>query len=594
MSASVIQRTLGAAALLIAAAVSPFNATGAGSGQGPARAATTGAPAAGRVPAASEAGRPGGRLVAALRAEPKTFNPLVASDAPSKEVIWRTAADLIHINRETQQTEPALATAWRVSPDGLHYTLDLRRDVRFSDGHPFDADDVVFSFTAYLDEKVDAPQRDLFIVGGKPIVVRKLGPYSIAVDLAAPYAAAERLFDGVAMLPRHQLESAYRAGQLASAWGLDAPAASVVGLGPFRLKEYRPGERVTVERNPHFWKKDRAGVALPYLDEITWRVIPTDDAQVIRFQSGELDLLTRVMPQYVTALAGRAAAGGYELHDLGASLEYNFLFFNLGETQRLALAHDVRFRQAVSLAIDRAAIARLVFGTRATPIWGHVTPGNKVWINRAIASPARAPERARTLLQAAGCSWAADGTLLDSRGAPVTITVLAAAGNSVMTETATLLQADLKSIGIRVQIATLEFRALLDRVLKSRDYDAALLRLGTGDVDPNGEMNVWPSNGATHLWNPGRETPATPWEAEIDRLMGQQLSTVDPVKRKALYDRVQAIVAEQLPIVPLVSPNVVSATRRGLANLRPAVLDHYLLWNAEELFWRSRPAGATR
>ena len=311
----------------------------------------------------------------------------MATDAPSKDVIWRTAADLIHINRETQHTEPALATAWRVSKDGLHYTLDLRRDVRFSDGEPFDADDVVFSFTAYLDERVDAPQRDLFIVGGKPIVVRKLGPYAVAVDLAAPYAAAERLFDGVAMLPKHKLEAAYRTGTLASAWGIATPASDVVGLGPFRLKEYRAGDHVTVERNPHYWKKDNAGATLPYLDEITWRVIATDEAQVVRFQGGELDVLTRVLPQHVAALETRAAAAGYALHDLGASLEYNFLFFNLGSTDerpRLALAQDVRFRQAVSLAVDRAGIARLVFAGRATPIWGHVTPGNKVWLNRSL------------------------------------------------------------------------------------------------------------------------------------------------------------------------------------------------------------------
>lgn len=564
---AVLQRTLGAAAMLVAAALSAAMQTG---------------------PAATQPGRRGGRLVAALRAEPRTFNPVVATDAPSKEVIWRTAADLIHINRETQRTEPALATRWQVSKDGLHYTLDLRRDVRFSDGDPFDADDVVFSFAAYQDEKVDAPQRDLFIVGGKPIVVRKLGPYSVAVDLAAPYAAAERLFDSVAMLPKHRLEGAYKEGRLSTAWGIDTAPADVVGLGPFRLKDYRPGDRVVVERNPYYWKKDSAGVALPYLDDITWRVIPTDEAQVVRFQSGELDLLTRVAPQHVTTVSARATAAGYAVRDLGASLEYNFLFFNLAaDKQRLPLVQDVRFRLAISVAIDRAGIARLVFGGRATPIWGHVTPGNRLWINRTIATPPQSAERARALLRDAGCRWAADGSLLDPSGQPVTLTLLAAAGNSVMTETATIIQADLKAVGIRVQIATLEFRALLDRVLKTRDYDAALLRLGTGDVDPNGEMNVWPSDGATHLWNPGRETPATPWEAEIDRLMTQQLSTVDAVRRKALYDRVQAIVAEQLPIVPLVSPNLVVAAKSGLGNLRPAVLDHYLLWNADELFWRS-------
>lgn len=549
--------------------------------------ATTALLSATATPAgAAVSGVRGGRIVAALRAEPRTFNPLVAADAPSKEVIWRTAADLIHINRETQRTEPALATNWKVSPDGLHYTLDLRRDVRFSDGEPFDADDVVFSVQAYLDERIAAPQRDLLIVGGKPIVARKLDAYRVAIDLAAPYAAAERLFDGLAMLPRHRLEAAVREGRAAAAWGVGSPPADVVGLGPFRLKEHRPGERVVVERNPYYWRTDAAGVRLPYLDEIVWRVVPTDEAQVVRFKSGELDLLSRVPPAHVDVLAGEAR--GYAVRDLGASLEYNFLFFNLAEDrQRLPLVHDARFRQAVSLAIDRAAIARLVHQGRATPIWGPVTPANTAWVNRAIATAPPSPGRARTLLRAAGATWAADGSLLDAAGTPVAFTLLAAAGNAALAETATIVQADLRAIGVRVQVATLEFRALLDRVLKTRDYDAALLRLATGDVDPNGEMNVWPSTGATHVWNPGRRSPATAWEAEIDRLMARQLTTRDPAARKVQYDRVQAIVAEQLPVIPLVSPHLVVAAKTGLGNLRPAVLDHYLLWNADELFWRA-------
>lgn len=545
---------------------------------------------ASRASMPADVGQRGGRLVTALRAEPKTFNPLVAIDAPSKEVIWRTAADLIHINRETQQTEPALATSWRVSADGLHFTLDLRQGVRFSDGEPFDADDVVFSFAAYLDPRVDAPQRDLLVVGGQPIVVRKLGPYRVAVDLAAPYAAAERLFDGVAMLPQHRLEAALKDGRLSSAWGLGVAPGEVVGLGPFRLKEHRPGDRVVVERNPHYWKSDRAGAPLPYLDEIVWRVIPTEEAQVIRFQSGELDVLSRVSAQHVRALEQRAAAGGFALRDLGASLEYNFLFFNLAEDKaRFAAARDVRFRQAVSLAVDRASIARLVYDGRATPIWGHVTPANTHWMSR-VPSPPRSLDDARRLLERAGFARGDDGALRDAGGEPVAFTLLVAAGNTPLIETATILQADLKALGIRAHIATMEFRALLDRVLQTRDYDAALLRLGTGDVDPNGEMNVWPSTGATHVWNPGRSTPATPWEAEIDRLMARQLVTLNREARKSLYDRVQAIVAEQLPIVPLVSPNLIVAAKRQLGNVRPAVLDHYLLWNADEIFWRgTRP-----
>src|SRR5579871_5213284 len=199
-----------------------------------------------------EVGVRGGRLVSALRPEPKTLNPVIARDNSSKEVVPLLFADLLHINLITQKTEPALAKSWKVSSDGRTYTLELRQGLLFSDGQPFDADDVVFSFKVYLDEKLQSPQTDLLEVNGKPISVRKLGQYRIAVDLPEPYAAAERLFDNVSILPRHLLEQAYAKGELAKAWPLTVNPAEIAGLGPFRLKQYVPGEKLVLERNPYY------------------------------------------------------------------------------------------------------------------------------------------------------------------------------------------------------------------------------------------------------------------------------------------------------------------------------------------------------
>jgi peptide/nickel transport system substrate-binding protein len=223
----------------------------------------------------------GGQLVIAQRAEPKTFNPVMAVDAPSREVLRRLTADLIHINRQTLGTEPSLARAWSASADGRHYTLALRPGLRFSDGHPCDADDVVFSFGVYLDERVHSPQRDVLMIAGQPITVRKIDALTVAFDLPAPYAAAERLFDSVAILPRHQLEKAYRDGTIAQAWTLSADPSAIVGLGPFRLARYVPGERIVLERNPYYWKVDARGQRLPYLDRLTFIQVPDDNAQAV-------------------------------------------------------------------------------------------------------------------------------------------------------------------------------------------------------------------------------------------------------------------------------------------------------------------------
>jgi len=545
----------------------------------------------------AEIGRYGGQLVVSLRSEPKTLNPVTMTDNPSKEVIWRMMADLVHINRFTQQTEPALAKSWKVSPDGLRYTLKLRRGLRFSDGHPLDADDVLFSFQVYLDEKVHAPQRDLLIVGGKPIVVRKLDSETLVFELAQPYGVGDRLFDGFAILPRHLLQKAYSEGTLAQAWSLTTPPGQIAGLGPFRLKQYVPGQRLVLERNPYYWKADRKGNRLPYLDELVFLIVPSEDAQVIRFQAGDTDAISRLNAENYAVLERQQQARGYTMSDIGPGLEYNFLFFNLNDltarslpqiARKQAWFRQLNFRQAVSAAIDREGIVRLVYQGRAEPLWGQVSPGNKLWANQALPRPPRSLDRARELLRAAGFSWKADGTLVDAGGEAVEFSIASSASNAERTKMAAIIQDDLKQLGMSVYVVPLEFRALLARVLDSRDYEVCVLGLASGDGDPNGDMNVWLSSGPQHLWNPGQAQPATPWEAEIDRLMQGQLTARKYSERKRLYDRVQQIIAENQPMIFLVSPHLLVGAKNGLGNFRPAVLDHYTLWNVEELFWRGK------
>jgi peptide/nickel transport system substrate-binding protein len=207
-------------------------------------------------------------------------------------------------------------------------------------------------------------------------------------------------------------------------------------------------------------------------------------------------------------------------------------------------------------------------------------------VNAAIPRPARSLARAREILTSAGFSWK-DGALQDGSGGAVTFTIATSASNAARVRMATVIQDDLALLGIAAQVVPLESRALLDRVVKTHDYDAALMALAPGDVDPNGEINVWSLDGPTHLWRIGAAAPLAPWEKEIDDLMRRQLVALDPAARKGLYDRVQVLVAEHLPLIPLVSPNLLVGAKVGLANLRPAILDPYVLWNADELFWRA-------
>ena len=552
-----------------------------------------------------EIGRSGGRLVVSLRAEPKTLNPLTAAETISREVIAAMQADLIHINRSTQLTESALAKSWKISSDGLQYTLTLRQGLRFSDGHPLDADDVLFTFRVYLDENIHATQRDLLIVGGKPITVRKVDAQTLVFQLARPYGVEERLFDGLAILPRHLLEKPYQEGKLGQLWTPSTPPNQWAGLGPFRLKEYVAGQKLVLERNPYYWKSDTKGNRLPYLDELVFLFVPSADAQVLRFQSGETDIISRLGADNFSVLSRQQR--GYTMADAGPGLEFNFLFFNLndlGEKSAPEMARkqkwfrEVRFRQAISAAVDRDAIVRLVYQGRGAALWGPVTPGDRRWVDASIPHPPRSLERARALLKEAGFSWstAPDGNsvLIDSDGKPVEFSILTSSSNADRTKMATLLQDDLKQLGMRVQVVPLEFRSLIDRVTQTKQYDACILGLASFDTDPNPNLNVWLSSGGTHLWNPSQSHPATSWEAEIDRLMERQLSTPGYEQRKKLYDRVQEILAEYQPMLFLASPDILVGAKNSIANFHPVVLEPYVLWNVEQLYFRNGAENASR
>jgi peptide/nickel transport system substrate-binding protein len=547
----------------------------------------------------SEPGVRGGNLVIAQRSEPRTFNPVTAVDQNSFGVNARMQADLIHINRVTQKTEPALAKSWTVSKDGTQFTVKLRHGLRFSDGAPFDAEDVVFSFKVYLDEAVHSPQRDLLIIGGKPMAVQKIDAYTVRFTFSAPYAAAERVFDGLAMLPRHLLEKDYQEGKINQDWGLNTPPEKIAGLGAFRLKQVVPGERVVLERNPNYWKVDAKGQRLPYLDQLTFVVVPSQDAQVIRFQAGDSQIISGLSAENYAVLEPEQQARHFKLYDAGPGLEYNFLMFNLNDDTKGRLPEvarkqkwfrDVRFRQAISSAIDRAAIVRLVYRNRGVGLATHVSPGNKAWYDASVPVPVRSLEKARELLKGGGFSWKEGNTLVDSSGQPVEFTILVSSSNTQRGQIATLVQDDLKAIGIAAHVVPMESRSANDRVLNSHDYEAIVMGLVSGDADPTPDMNVLMSNAQTHLWHLNEKTPATPWEAEIDQLMQKQLVTLNYQQRKKIYDRVQEILAQQLPLVYLASPDILVGAQEGLGNFRPAIIEQYTFWNADELFWHT-PAG---
>jgi peptide/nickel transport system substrate-binding protein len=536
-------------------------------------------------------GSSGGQLVVALRAQPLTLNPLHSVDNPSRTVLGTLMAGLVQTNRETQEIEPAVAKSWTSSQDGRRFTIELRRGLRFSDGEPVDADDVVFTFKLYLDEKAGSNSyRQLLIVDGEPIGVKKLGSHTLELELARANPEGVRAFEEIAILPEHLLAKPYGEGSLAQAWSLDTPAAAIAGLGPFRVKRSVVGERLELERNPHYWKVDTAGTRLPYLDRLTFVFVASEDAQLLRFRSGETHVIDHLSAESFNLLA-REAPSTYALRDLAAGPRYEFLFFNLNDVEAdLPMARRQKwfknplFRRAVSMAIDRDGIVRLVYQRRATPIASHITPNDTRWYNELIKPPRRSLASSRKLLAGAGFTWDAQKRLHDGEGQRVAFTLVTNSSNQKRIGMATILQEDLRQLGIEVKFVPLEFRALIERLTSTSDYEACLLGL-TGGTDPNDFLNVWHSDGDNHLWRMGGEI-SSPWQEELNRLMVAQGVELEQEVRKSLYDRVQAILAEEEPYILLVSPNILVAAHRDLGNFAPTIRDHATLWNVEELYWR--------
>ena len=423
--------------------------------------------------------------------------------------------------------------------------------------------------------------------------MRRLDANTVAFHLAHRYAAAERLLTALPCCPsiflgkRIGMASWIRPGKQAHHRAKSLPLGSV---SPERVcrrtTSYFGAQPLLLEDETS--EKQR----LPYLDEITFLFVPNADAEVIRFQSGDTDILNRLGADDYSVLKKDQATHSFRVYDAGPSLEYNFLFFNLNSalpansdiSRKQAWFRQVKFRQAISLAIDRDSMVRLIYREMATPLWSPVTPASAFWVDAAIPHPARSIDQARKLLRDAGFSWSETGELIDSSRSPVKFTILTSASNSQRMKMATIIQQDMKELGIAVEVVPLEFRSVVNRIFQTHDYEAAILGLGAGDVDPNSQMNVWLSSGNDHIWDLGESHPATAWENEIDQLMEKQLTTLKPQARKLLYDRVQEIIAENLPLISLVSPNVLVAAKNELANFKPAALDPHTLWNAPELY----------
>jgi peptide/nickel transport system substrate-binding protein len=512
----------------------------------------------------------GGELRFCLRTEPKTFDPLKVEDDASGAIRYLTGGVLVRVNRNTQELQPELAVSWKVSKDGQQISFRLRSGISFSDGTPFSAEDVAYTVQQLMDPALHSPTGDAFRSGTGSVETNVISRTQISIKFPAQVAGLDRLFDQVAILSEHSSKK------------------EMAVLGPFMVADYKPGSSVLLKRNANYWKTDDQGRKLPYLDSIRLDIQPNRDVEMLRFKRGELDLINSLDSEYFDKLA---ATSPQLVHDAGASLDSEQLWFNeVGKSPLPAYKKNwfrsANFRRAISAAINRDDLSRVVFHGHAQPAVGPFSPANKFWFNSKLKPQTYSPEAALKALQSDGFRME-NGTLKDKDGNEVVFSIITNAGNKYRERMAVLIQEDMQKIGVHVNVVTLDFPSLIERMTQSFDYEAIILGLTNVDLDPNGEMNVWLSSSENHQWNPQQKTPETAWEAEIDRLMRAQASTSDAKKRKEAFDRVQEIVVEQAPFIFLINKNALSAVSPSVHGASPVILSPQTYWNAE---WLTVPA----
>ena len=551
---------------------------------------------AGTVEPPSKPGKYGGTLTEGTLGDPKTFNIWVATDNGSFGVGGTLFDSLIGRNPFTNKYEARLSELPVVSDGGKKYLFRLKPGLKWSDGQPINADDLIFTLDMIYDPKTVGIMREGMLVsvpdpkaaGGfkqVPIAYRKVDERAIEFTLPVPYAPAMSILN-ISPAPRHRLYSAWKAGQINSTWSVDTPPEKLVASGPWIMKQYVPGQRVIFERNPNYWKKDKFGKQLPYLARYVQLIVPDTNTMTLKLKSGEIDNATVPAPDYPDVKQDEKR-GNYTVYDLGPSFNTNYLGFNLNPKAKVApwktrLFTQKKFRQAISYAINRDLMSINLFRGLAVPAWSYESPANKAFYNSAVPKYPYNPQKAEQLLDEIGARDTDGNGYREFEGHEIQFNIQTNVENNLRKSMGIVISKDLKNIGLNATFTPVAFNKLIGN-LDAPPFEWEAIILGfTGGVEPHDASNIWFSSGPTHQWNPSQKVPATKWEAKIDSLFRRGAQELDPNKRKAIYDQWQTIASDELPLIYTVVPDSLAAIRNKVGNLKPH--PQGALWNQDEIY----------
>ncbi len=560
----------------------------------------------------------GGELRLNLGDDPQTFNTVLSTDAVTSTLLGWLYEGLLTRNRVTWEIEPRLAAGMpeQMDAEGLVWEIPLRQDVRWFDGAPLTADDVVFTMNriiynndiptsarfAWQLEDTD-PQTGRVIV--REVKVEKVDAYRVRYTL--PYRWAY-FFDtlGQEIYPKHVLEPAVNDGRFASLWDKSTDPRDVIGCGMYKMQSYRDGERIVLVRNPDYFGKNRFGDSMPYLDRIVYSIIRQNDLSRDAFKERRLDLVG-VAGKDFKDMFRQQRVEGYTIHRRGPATGTRFLVLNQNprsnsngqpyvKPHKLVWFRDARFRRALSYAIDREAIRDTIFFGQAYLQYSPVSEANTRYYT---GDNKRFPEfpvirypfdldRARALLDEMGLvDRNGDGIREDAEGNPVEFVINTYADNPEYAAIVSLMREDFRRIGVRIELVQLTFSGLVGKLMREWNWEAIIIGLTGGYDDPmNGGRNVWTTGGNLHMWNPQQTDTSTAhdWELRINEIFFQAQRTPSYEERLRLAAEFQHIVSREVPLIFTTNDAVNTAVYDRFENFNPTI---YSLVDIEMMYDRT-------
>ncbi|MFP4165561.1 MAG: ABC transporter substrate-binding protein [Opitutales bacterium] len=553
----------------------------------------------------------GGVFVLSLSTEPKSFNFLVPSDAATSQVTGQLFNGLTEYDPFEQKPKPSLAESWDIGEDKKTYRFNLRK-VNWSDGEPVTADDVIFTFDAIFAKKEEPnpetgkrdyryPSRyiDQYTMEGEPIRYRKIDRHTVEFETPRTYSPFLNDVGFVPILPEHKLRDAYEDGTLMRRWStqtaIEEPRG-IVGTGPFRIRSYRPSQRLVLEPNPHYWRYDKEGKRLPYLDNLIYKFVKDSNAETILFVSGQTDAASIGVTD-IGWVEPVAVERGFRIHNRGPSTGISFFWFNQHpgtdpdgephvEPYKLAWFQEPDFRRAILHGFDREGIVEGVYFGRAQVLHSIISPGNNKWHNPDLPRYDYDPEKARRMLRDLGFEYR-DDLLFGPEGNRVAWELLLYNASQQVTLMATTLKENMAALGIEVDLKLVDFGTVQKRIGDTFNYEMSVIGW-TGGGDPSGGKALYSSSGLYHVWYPEQPEPATEWEAEVDRLLAASERTFDEKERVELYAEIQEMFSEHLPLLYTVTPNSYSGIKVKWRNIQVPPTGS-ILWNLDEIWTEEMP-----